>query len=101
MNQAPETIFLIPGEYDGEHGLVWCNDPAPDDYSDPAEAVEYVRKDSIKITDAMIEAGAQRLVHWEDESVWPDSWNPCIVAAAKQDAERVIRSALSVLRGDV
>ena len=47
MNEAPETIYLIPGEYDGERGLVWCDDPAPDEYSDPAEAVEYVRKDSL------------------------------------------------------
>jgi sRNA-binding carbon storage regulator CsrA len=40
---TPETIYLIPGEY--EEGLVWCDDPAPDSYSDPAEAVKYVRAD--------------------------------------------------------
>jgi hypothetical protein len=33
---TPETIFLIPGEY--EEGLVWCDDPAPDSYSDPDKA---------------------------------------------------------------
>ena len=40
---APEIIYLIPGEY--EEGLVWCDDPAPDSYSDPDEAVKYVRAD--------------------------------------------------------
>jgi len=40
---TPETIYLIPGEY--EEGLVWCDDPAPDTYSDPDEAVKYVRAD--------------------------------------------------------
>ena len=40
---TPETIYLIPGEY--EEGLVWCDDPAPDSYSDPGEAVKYVRAD--------------------------------------------------------
>lgn len=48
---TPETIFLIPGEYDGEHGMAWCEDPAPDHYSDPAEAVEYVRKDKVRDID--------------------------------------------------
>ena len=42
---TPETIYLIPGEY--EEGLVWCDDPAPDSYSDPDEAVKYVRADHI------------------------------------------------------
>ena len=42
---TPETIYLIPGEY--EEGLVWCDDPAPDSYSDPGEAVKYVRADNI------------------------------------------------------
>ncbi|MCE0760713.1 hypothetical protein LWH94_16090 [Marinobacter sp. G11] len=48
-----------------------------------------------EVTDEMIEAGAQRLVAWEDGSVWPDSWGPMVVAAARNDAERVIRSALN------
>ena len=42
---TPETIYLIPGEY--EEGLVWCDDPAPDSYSDPDDAVKYVRADHI------------------------------------------------------
>lgn len=47
------------------------------------------------VTEEMIEAGAQRLVAWEDGSVWPGSWDSMTVAAARNDAERVIRSALS------
>lgn len=45
MSNTPETIYLIQGEYDGERGLVWCDDPAPDEHCDPAEAVKYVRAD--------------------------------------------------------
>ena len=44
---TPETIYLIPGEY--EEGLVWCDDPAPDSYSDPGEAVKYVRADTLPV----------------------------------------------------
>ena len=40
----------------------------------------------------MIDAGAQRLVRWEDGAVWPDSFDPLHVAAARQEAERVWRS---------
>ncbi|MBY6102342.1 hypothetical protein [Marinobacter nauticus] len=50
----------------------------------------------VSITPEMIEAGAQRLVAWEDGSEWPDSWSPMVVAAARNDAERVLRSALNV-----
>ncbi len=49
----------------------------------------------VSITPEMIEAGAQRLVAWEDGSEWPDSWSPMAVAAARNDAERVLRSALN------
>ncbi len=46
MDKAPETIYLIPGEdIDGVMGYLWCDDPAPSNDHDPAEAVEYVRKD--------------------------------------------------------
>lgn len=50
----------------------------------------------LTITPEMIESGARRLVHWEDGCVWPDSWSGLQVAAARNDAERVLRSALSV-----
>lgn len=47
MDKTPETIYLIPGEdIDGELGYLWCDDPAPSNDHDPAEAVEYVRVDS-------------------------------------------------------
>jgi len=48
MTKTPETIYLISGEYDpdiGEPATVWCDDPAPNQYSDPAEAVKYIRAD--------------------------------------------------------
>ena len=43
--RTPEIIYLIHGEYDGEQGMVWCDDPAPDSCCDPDEAVKYVRSD--------------------------------------------------------
>jgi hypothetical protein len=46
MKQPPETIYLIPGEdIDGQLGWLWCDDPAPGEGMDPAEAVKYVRAD--------------------------------------------------------
>lgn len=44
-SQAAERIWLFPGEHDGETTLLWCDDPSPGEGMDPAEAVEYVRKD--------------------------------------------------------
>jgi len=52
------------------------------------------------ITPEMIEAGAQRLVAWEENSEWPDSWSQMAIAAARNDAERVILSALSAAPAD-
>ena len=43
-------------------------------------------------TEAMIDAGAQRLVHCHEDSKWPDDWSPFEVIAAKNEAERVWRS---------
>lgn len=43
-------------------------------------------------TPEMIEAGAQRLVRWDEGSVWPTSWTKLEVAAARNEAERVWRS---------
>ena len=40
-------------------------------------------------TEEMIEEGAQRLVRVETgNELWPDSWNPADVAAARNEAER-------------
>lgn len=43
-------------------------------------------------TKEMIEAGAQRLVSWGENSKWPDSWDRLHVIAARNDAEKVWRS---------
>lgn len=59
MNNTPETIYLIPGEY-GE-GRVWSEDPEPSYADDPADAVEYVRADKT--------APARRIVIRYKESV--------------------------------
>jgi len=46
VSETPETIYLIPGEdVDGAPCMVWCDDPAPGEGMDPAEAVKYVRAD--------------------------------------------------------
>ncbi len=42
---ALERIYLVPDTSEGQPGYVWCDDPAPGEGMDPAEAVEYVRKD--------------------------------------------------------
>ena len=47
MIDTPEIIYLIHGEYEGERCRVWCDDPAPSEYCDPAEAVKYVRADTL------------------------------------------------------
>ena len=49
MSDTPEIIYLIHGEYEGEHCRVWCDDPAPSSYNDPAEAVKYVRADTLPV----------------------------------------------------
>lgn len=61
------------------------------------EEVERLRNEcnrrSLMPTSEMIEAGAQRLVQWDgDGCTWPDSWEPLIVAQARNEAERVWRS---------
>ena len=40
----------------------------------------------------LIDQGAQRLASFEDNSVWPDSWDALQVSAARNEAERVWRS---------
>lgn len=42
-------------------------------------------------TPSMIEEGAKRLLRWQDDSVWPDSWDALQILQAKRDAERVWR----------
>jgi hypothetical protein len=50
------------------------------------------RQSPLEPTPEMIEAGAQRLVSWTDDAVWPDSWVALQLAAARNEAERVWRS---------
>ena len=52
-------------------------------------------------TPEMIEAGAQRLVRWEDGCTWPDSWSVLQVAAARNEAERVWRSMWEAFFEDI
>lgn len=42
---AAETIYLVPDASEGQLCYLWCDDPAPGMNMDPAEAVEYLRKD--------------------------------------------------------
>jgi len=42
---AVETIYLVPDASEGTRCYLWCDDPAPGIDMDPAEAVEYLRKD--------------------------------------------------------
>lgn len=49
----------------------------------------------VEPTPEMIDKGAQRLVRFEDGSVWPDSFDSLDQAAAKNEAERVWRSMLA------
>ncbi|RKR79226.1 hypothetical protein [Marinobacter nauticus] len=49
MTETPETIYLIPGEdIDGAPCMVWCEDPAPGEGMDPADAVKYIRAGSAR-----------------------------------------------------
>lgn len=43
-------------------------------------------------TPEMIEAGAQRLVNWQDDTVWPDSFSDEELLLWRKLAERVWRS---------
>ena len=47
---------------------------------------------SIIPTFEMIDAGAQRLISCEDGAVWPDSFDPLQVSAARIQAHKVWRS---------
>lgn len=50
-------------------------------------------------TDAMREEGAQRLVRWEKDSKWPESWEPLERVAARNGAERCWRSMVLTSMG--
>lgn len=81
-----------------ENYSVWCENLHHMDggYDREKLVAKWNRRAIPAITPEMIEAGAQRLVAWEGDSEWPDSWSPMVAAAARNDAERVLRSALNV-----
>lgn len=58
---AVERIYLIPDSSEGQLGYVWCDDPAPGEGMDAAEAVEYVRKDVADARIAELEVHVERL----------------------------------------
>ena len=43
----PDTIYLYPDNYMGEDCWPWCPDPAHSYEQDPADAVAYIRADSL------------------------------------------------------
>ena len=55
------------------------------------EAIEHAPK-PLEPTEAMRDAGAQRLASFGDDSVWPDSWSAPELASMRNIAERVWRS---------
>ena len=60
---TPEIIYLIKGEDDSdgeEIGMIWSDDPAPDSYSDPEEAVVYVRADEVERLEMLVESCSLR-----------------------------------------
>ena len=56
--KAPERIWLIP---DGEHGFMWCDDPAPGIGMEPEDATEYVMADRLTASQARAEAAEARV----------------------------------------
>ncbi|WP_404463034.1 hypothetical protein LG331_09655 [Vreelandella aquamarina] len=83
-DQSVERIYLFPGEHDGETALLWGDDPAPGEGMDPAEAVEYVRKDAVDARIAELERIAAQFKaaalkastngYGQDEVHHDDSW---------------------------
>ena len=61
--KTPERIWLIP---DGEHGFMWCNDPAPGIDMNPEDATEYVLADRITAAEARADAAEARVKAYED-----------------------------------
>lgn len=69
---TPGTIYLIPDEDEFGPTHYWCADPAPSERCDPAEAVEYVRKDTIKQPDFDL---VRIHLHLMLEKVWSREWS--------------------------
>jgi hypothetical protein len=82
IQRLRERLRIVSLDTDTEQAIL----DAIDALATPAQAVP------LEPTRAMIEAGAQRLVSWEDGCTWPDSWSGLQVVAARNDAERTWRS---------
>jgi hypothetical protein len=52
MKVWPKRIWLLP-ENGAAGETTWCDDPAPGDDMDPADAIEYVRADIARLDDEM------------------------------------------------
>tara|TARA_Y100001973_G_C5184062_1_gene326713 strand:+ start:794 stop:1297 length:504 start_codon:yes stop_codon:yes gene_type:complete len=91
LTECAKKLVRMGWNARGEHG----SSPEKPDNSGSSQGILDSSACEVSITPEMIEAGAQRLVVWEDGSEWPDSWGPMVVAAARNDAERVLRSALN------
>ena len=59
-----ESIYLIPGSYDGEQCYVWSDDPAPGTEDNPADAIKYVRADLVPASNEVL---AKRVVDLTNE----------------------------------
>lgn len=65
----------------------------------PAQLNPAYRVAPVDPTLEMIDAGAQRLVSWGENSTWPDSWDALQVEAARTEADRCYRSMILVAPG--
>ena len=84
---TPEFIYLVPGKYDGERGMIWSDDPDPDSYSDPEEAVKYVRFDSIEALQAMNADLTEEIDHLQDSLIRQGKMLSAIVNITKGQPE--------------
>jgi hypothetical protein len=91
LTECAKKLVRMGWNARGEHG----SSPEKPDNSGSSQGILDSSACEVSITQEMIEAGAQRLVAWEDGSEWPDSWDSMTVAAARNEAERVLRSALN------
>lgn len=64
-----ESIYLIPGSYDGEHCYVWSDDPAQGAEDDPADAIEYVRADLVPASNEVLAKRIAELTNERDAAL--------------------------------
>ena len=82
----PKTIYLLPTFEEGVKGWVWCNEPSPDEYCNPNDAVKYTRHTPSVSDDELVD-----LLHgaiWEEVGPEPD-WD---------EARNYAKAALQTLK---